>query len=204
MYLSKQEHGESASAFGLRLQIALCKARDRGGISPDSVDDTLHIVFWQGLSDEQLRNAIRHKIENVKSFDEVMRIVRAAEQEIYELLKFHKNAKSHQKFVQSNLTQQNQKSDTDSLQKTLEALTKRLDQLDRTSLAKQETKGDMGTVKDQPGGLQGPNRNYQQGIFRCYKCGQEGHIARGCRSQPTREWAEKHLNGKGALHKGGQ
>ena len=52
LYDSKQNQDESISAYCTRLQLAINKAEKRGGISPSSLDQTLKVVFWKGLSDQ--------------------------------------------------------------------------------------------------------------------------------------------------------
>ena len=76
VYLCKQEANESASTYGLRLQLLAFKCRERGGITSEAIDKTLKTIFWHGLHDESIRNALRHKYEPIKSFDEVIKMLK--------------------------------------------------------------------------------------------------------------------------------
>ncbi|KAJ8039028.1 hypothetical protein HOLleu_16613 [Holothuria leucospilota] len=40
----------------------------------------------------------------------------------------------------------------------------------------------------------------KKGSFNFYRCGQGGHIARGCKNEPTPEWTQRQLNRKLGKH----
>ena len=89
VYDSKQNQDETISAYCARLQLAINRAEKRGGISPSSRDETLKVVFWKGLADQKVKQAIQHKFETVTNFDELIRAARAAEQESIDFARFH-------------------------------------------------------------------------------------------------------------------
>ena len=71
--------------------MAIYKAEGRGGgggISPQSKDETLRVVFWKGLCKESLKMVIRHKYDTVIAFDELVRVARLVEQEGEDLKRF--------------------------------------------------------------------------------------------------------------------
>ncbi|KAJ8028616.1 hypothetical protein HOLleu_30909 [Holothuria leucospilota] len=84
VYTSRQEAEETAAQYGRRLQVKINRARERGGISSLAIDETLKSVFWQGMRDANVKNALRHRKDTVGSFDELLRLVRLAEQEAAE------------------------------------------------------------------------------------------------------------------------
>lgn len=196
LYVSRQEQEETAAAFGLRVELLANKAKERGGLSPAVLDSTMRTVFWQGLVDKELKNVVRHKMDIVKSFDELIRVVRVAEQETRESAKFHESGstapKSKTKNAQSYAAQgtptQKGASENEILYKKFE-----------NRLAQLETKlDDMMTLHSQ----RTPDKQRQP--ITCYKCGKEGHIVRYCRNDPTPEWLARHLNGRGTLQGGNQ
>ncbi|PIK41665.1 hypothetical protein BSL78_21470 [Apostichopus japonicus] len=201
VYLSRQESNESASDFGRRLQLLILRACDRGGITKEAQDSTLRITYWQGLNDEHLKNVTRHKVEQAQDFGEVMCIIRGAEQEIMESKKFHESRfKQAPKRIQSQSVQENTEkqpkcSEPNDSSNVMNRLMKRLDKLEQRE---QGNPAKINPVR-QMGGQANP-----RGQFVCYRCGQEGHIVKGCRNPPTEEWLRKqtkraHLNEQGTL-----
>ena len=89
LYSSKHGQEESVTPYSARLQLPIDSAQLRGGISVAVKDETLRVVFWKGLSNESLKQAIRHRYEMVGSFDELVRITRLAQQESEDFAKFH-------------------------------------------------------------------------------------------------------------------
>lgn len=82
--VSRQQH----LAFGW----SCSSTRQRSGvvcITHEAVDSTLRIVFWQGMSHEKGKNAVRHKMDQANRFDEVMQLIRVTEQELVESQRFH-------------------------------------------------------------------------------------------------------------------
>ncbi|XP_030830382.1 uncharacterized protein LOC115919900 [Strongylocentrotus purpuratus] len=94
LYSSRQGTEESVTAYSARLQLAIDKVELRKGISPMAKDETLRVVFWKGMSNEVLKQAIRHKYDLVRSFDELIRVARQAEQEHEDFEKFHRQVQS--------------------------------------------------------------------------------------------------------------
>ena len=198
VYLCKQEPNESASTFGLRLQLLAFKCRERGGISSDDIDKTLKTIFWHGLCDENMRNALRHKYAAMKSFDEVIKNVRITEQETREC-RAHiaeggtkdkpplKPAQAHQQAPAPMVVPQSGIAQGGDISAALVAIMERLERLEQGGRTN-------GKKADPP----------KKGSFTCYRCGKVGHIARGCRNEPTPEWTQRQLNGKGTLPGGKQ
>ncbi|XP_071478188.1 uncharacterized protein [Diadema antillarum] len=89
LYSEKQRVDETITTYSARLQLSIDRAEQRNGISPSAKDETLRVVFWKGLSNETLKQSIRHKYESVQNFDELVRIARQVEQESEDFQKFH-------------------------------------------------------------------------------------------------------------------
>lgn len=55
-HCTKQEQSESIAAYSARLQLIIDKAEQRQGILRGAKDDTIKVVFWKGLCDEDLQD----------------------------------------------------------------------------------------------------------------------------------------------------
>ena len=198
VYTSRQEADETAAQYGRRLQVKINRARERGGISSLAVNDTLKSVFWQGMRDANIKNALRHRKDAVGDFDELLRLVRLAEQEAAEdALRFPaRTAKrvTGSAFMQSTHGpreaskqtdggrhgEKSSKSDVQEMQETIKRLTERLEHLEKGKSVRKE-----GPTSSKSG--EQPKRK----PIVCYKCGKEGHIATGCRNPPTQAWLDR-------------
>ena len=49
LYSAKQGPDENIATYSARLQLAIDRAQNRGGISPTAKDETLRVVFWKRL-----------------------------------------------------------------------------------------------------------------------------------------------------------
>ena len=162
LYAAKQGPDETIAAYSARLQMAIDKAEGRGGISPQSKDETLRVVFWKGLCKESLKMAIRHKYDTVIAFDELVRVARLVEQEGEDFKRFHhQGADRPRPRAGANVAQAGTKAD---LEKEIHELRERLRAVE---------------TDNRPPPAQPPPEP-RAGNRQCYNCGRPGHVARDC------------------------
>ena len=153
------------------------------------------------MRDTNVKNALRHRKDTVGSFDELIRLVRLAEQEAAEDASRFPARTSGKRvtgnaYVQSTQDvqeasrpaekdRQNEspaKPDLRGMQETISRLTARLEELEK----EKRTKERESSVGSQTG-----ERPKQRRKIVCYKCGKEGHVAAGCRNPPTQAWIDR-------------
>ncbi|XP_033731005.1 paraneoplastic antigen Ma2 homolog, partial [Pecten maximus] len=81
-YSATQKEGESVTAFVCRLEALLQLAINSGHVSPSARDDMIRSKFWTGLRCDRLKGQTRHKYDSIKSYDLLLREVRAVDLEL--------------------------------------------------------------------------------------------------------------------------
>lgn len=81
-YSATQKEGESVTAYGCRLEALLQLAINSGHVNSAARDDMLRSKFWTGLRCDKLKGQTRHKYDSIKSYDLLLREVRAVDLEL--------------------------------------------------------------------------------------------------------------------------
>ena len=176
LYCSKQAANEPVATFSARLQLLIDRAEKRGGVPSGTKEETLRIVFWKGLTDEGVKQAIRYKYDQIVSFDELVREARRVEQELADF----KESRATGSARQPQRAQHQPASATVDMQaqgakkeaeakaaREISELRKRLEQLETAAKEQQPMRPPMVRPR-------GP----------CYRCGGQGHLARECLVPP--------------------
>ena len=81
-YTATQKETENVNEWGLRLEEIFQRAIEKGKARKEERDTTLREQFWKSLRSERLKNATRVQYENLKSFEQLRKAVRAEENEM--------------------------------------------------------------------------------------------------------------------------
>lgn len=193
-YMARQQDSESIASWACRLEDLVFQAESRKYITKDHGNQMLIQKFWAGLTSEKVRSATRHKLESISSFNALVTAVRAVEQELLLDRKSVATVKQHQQqtspdgdfaLLAKQLIDRMEKLETKvnttpQEDSPFHQLLQRMDKLEAKL-----SPGNASQSGDKPQASQSRNKTWK-----CYRCGQEGHIALGCRV---------HLNKNGQL-----
>ena len=80
-YAAKQKPKEPAALWGCRLEGLLEQARRKGAVDSKQGEDMLRTKFWSGLTDAEVKAALRHSVDSQKSYGELFKQARGVEEE---------------------------------------------------------------------------------------------------------------------------
>lgn len=210
-YGARQREGEDVTSWGCRLEDLAQKAVEQGCVSEQQLNQMLHNQFWMGLQ-QQVKDATRHNYENITDFDKLRVQIRKVEHELSlskntEVGKKEKK-QAHVK-MSSTEKQCDSSEELQELKKIVCSLSAKVDQLVNKPDASPETAASQfhptdGATYDFPQYVRGrgrPRFGSRRGYERygggrgnrgrqplndnqpqCYRCGQVGHLWKGCRA----------------------
>jgi hypothetical protein len=160
-YTARQKEGESVAAWACRLEDILAKlmARDPMAIASGAAQGMIRSKFWSGLSDDKVKNALRHRFDGGATYNELLVAARVNE---LEAVQTAPTVKPVPNVHQQTMSDGQMLSKMDALMKQLSLVQQRLEKLEGTP-----------PVRAAPTDAR-PFRG------RCFKCHQPGHKASEC------------------------
>nr|ATA66764.1 Gag [Haliotis discus hannai] len=212
-YSARQGDKEDATKWGCRLEDMLDRLVTQGHIQQDRSSSVLCTVFWSGLR-QDLKDSSGHKFDTINDFDKLRVAVRRIEYD-QEQRKLETQKKS---IPAKALTHTEPTSEVSMLIGMVNQLSAKIDNMETKmsqmssshspqlqqnrqvrftddSIPKSRNKDFDMTTRRPPQDFE-----LQSGV-QCYRCGQYGHISRGCRVRLD-HLRRGNLNGRGPMSRG--
>ena len=171
-YCAKQAEDESCAKWSLTLEDSIYQAAQKGAIAKASVPGSLKQKFWSGLRDQNIKNALRHRYQELE-FEKVLAEARVIEEE--NSPKQQEKAKSHQQTGAED-------SKLDLLLKKMEKMETEIKEIKE---GKKTSSGMKKKIVCEKCGIDGHlSWGCRKGEdVSCHRCHQNGHISRSCRNR---------------------
>ena len=172
------------SAFASRLDTQLRKAKSLGAeLLPDedSVDRHLRLIFWEGLKDI-INDKARHRKDSCKTFSDLIAAARYGEKEALPSQATRKVARC----IQASDVKEEAASSQEPPARLAQVCAAMAREVREALKSERESDSHPNHQTDQMrqrtqfrGGYRG-----QHDVPICYRCGQKGHVQKGCRNEP--------------------
>lgn len=200
-YNFRQQESEEVSAFASRLDNQIRQAKNHGAeLLPDdeAVDRHLRLLFWQGLK-ETVKDKARHKRDSCKTFADLIAAARYGEKET-------NSAQFPRRVARQNMVCGTELPQSDGPPGWLTQVCSAMAREVREALQPLTNSRPAATGSNFPGS--GASSGYGGDSLElptCYRCGQKGHVRRGCRNPPIGfNSFEQSGNGNRPLTRGSQ
>jgi hypothetical protein len=181
-YSASQKDNEDVSEWSCRLEDLLDKVIQKGEIIHSNTDQMLKNMFWNGLS-EKLKDITGHIFKECEDFDQLRLAIRKVEQNKLRKKDVAKKATIHQAMPSS--------TQIDELKAMIQSMSTKMNEMrEEINEVRTRYQGDRHN-SGQGNYSRGKDKQHREII--CFKCGQEGHVAMGCR---VRLDHKKDLNSK--------
>ena len=197
-YIARQKEDENVGDWGIRLENILHRAVRVTDMDRHEVDDMLRNMFWVGLKDS-LKFISGHKFDAIQTFDELRVAIRRIEAD-------------QMQYQTSQPKVKDKKSDKSKPDKAMKQLDSRIQQLSSqlenmhsltSSTQPASTVAQTHSVTDVNMGYV-EQVDYEDMQPKCYRCGQSGHIAVGCRvimDHSTKPYYHQRYYDQGLVHR---
>ena len=165
-YSAKQDRNENIIAWGCRIEGILEMGRKIGAISELASKDMLRSKFWSGLSNHNLKSALRHQYDGQSSYSELFRYARSVESEF---------ESSGQKVKCHQLTSDDKpaKQVDPDLGKKVDKILEGMEKLNNRVYALETKVSQELTQSEQ-------KHSKKKSKYRCFKCGSPDHVISKC------------------------
>jgi hypothetical protein len=174
---------ESCAQWACRLECLAYDAEEKKMVTRTAVPGMLKAQFWAGLRDRRIKNALRHRKDEI-GFEEL--VVEA--REIEEEYKSESEESDSNKVKAKAKVQQTKPTQMEELLQHMKEMSMRMEkfegQLKRQQSSQPKPRTREGPAKCDKCQMEGHlSFGCRQGTdVTCYQCGQRGHISRSCRS----------------------
>ena len=200
-YSFRQQESEEVSAFASRLDNQIRQAKNHDAeLLPDdeAVGRHLRLLFWQGLK-ESVKDKARHKRDSCKTFADLIAAARYGEKET-------NSAQFPRRVARQNMVCGTELPQSDGPPGWLTQVCSAMAREVREALQPLTNSRPAATGGNFPGS--GASSGYGGDSLElptCYRCGQKGHVRRGCRNPPIGSNSfEQSGNGNRPLTRGSQ
>lgn len=200
-FAAQQRDDEDVTSWCCRLEELIDGVERKGLISRRTKEEMLRSKMWTGLRDEKLKSATRFQYDTSKDYEDLVLSVRRVEQEmIPERVKAKTQAVQKMKRDHA-YTKTSESTKTEEVLMGLDDRLKKIEQniedLKQNQGSHSQTRGNrgrhrgkiQGTTERKDGTTRHMHRTTDDQVetkaqgtdIVCYRCGQSGHIALGCR-----------------------
>ena len=184
-YRMKQREDEEVAAYASRLDNHIRKAKTHGTeLLPDelAVDKHLRLLFWEGLKDS-VKDKARHKKDSCKTFADLINAARYGEREINSTQGPKRSARVNQATAEENTNA----GPPSWLAEVCSAVKETLaPQIQPSGPFRASGSRNQEDPRDPPQFFR-EDPNHRRQLPTCFRCGQIGHVRKGCRNPPQPE-----------------
>lgn len=222
-YTSRQREDEDVNTWCCRLEDLLSKAIYAGEVPSLDNNKLLHSMLWTGLK-PSIKDVSGHKFDSISDFDVLRRELRQIEREHNQRRGEGKVRGKSCATSMAAVTDSNTQTEMKELRGMIKSLTSEVASIKKQQLQPpsqqfpfQSRSYDVTDSSDTEHWYSPPAHQAQQydpppdrgrsrgqpfkGDVQCFKCGQFGHIALGCRVRM--DHSRQHLNGRRPMQRGG-
>ena len=206
-YRARQKDDENVTNWSCRLENIIGKAVAKGQVHKKDVNGMLHSMLWTGLK-TSLKDISGHKYDAIKDFDELRVSLRQIEKDHED--REQATRKPQPAKAAASAEETTRDSDMEEVRGLIQQLATRMDRWEGTrgrgrgyrqntttyTGYRSQNKRWQDRPKPQPASAT-PSPTTKE--YRCYRCGQLGHIKKGCRTPIDQ--IKKDLNWKKSVEK---
>ena len=184
-YKMRQQESEEVSAFASRLDNKIRQAKNHGAdLLPDeeAVDRHLRLLFWQGLK-ENVKDKARHKKDSCKTFADLIVAARYGEKETTPFQAPRRVARQNNQASEVLGPNGSDSRPPEWLAEVCSAMAREVRQA-LQPFTSNPSRAENSPPRDRTPNYSRPNDQQSRQLPTCFRCGQKGHVRKGCRNTP--------------------